>query len=106
MLIGGKPVGGGSGKTIDVVNSSNEEVVGKIWQANPEEIDAAAKSSRRVFNEWRLTPAAERAAIIFKVVHAVRENVEDIGRQLTLEQGKPFPEMSYESRGQRLCVHK
>jgi len=37
MLIDGKPVGGGSGKTIDVVNSSNEEVVGKIWQASPEE---------------------------------------------------------------------
>ena len=49
MLIDGKPVSGVSGKTIDVVNPSNEEVVGKIWQANPEEIDAAAKSSRRVF---------------------------------------------------------
>jgi len=49
MLIDGKPVGGGSGKTIDLVNSSNEEVVGKIWQASPEEIDAAGKFSRRVF---------------------------------------------------------
>ena len=43
MLIDGKPVSGVSGKTIDVVNPSNEEVVGKIWQASPEEIDAPAK---------------------------------------------------------------
>ena len=99
MIIDGKPVKGSSGKFIDVYNPSTEEVVGRVPVATPEEIDAAVKSSHAAFKIWRDTPAAERGALMQKFVNAVRARVEDIGRVLTTEQGKPFPQAKGEING-------
>lgn len=99
MIIDGKPVKGTSGKFIDVYNPSTEEWVGRVPVATPEEIDAAVKSSHAAFKLWRDTPAAERGMLMQKFVNTVRARVEDIGRVLTSEQGKPFPQAKGEVNG-------
>ena len=99
MIIDGKPVKGTSGKFIDVYNPSTEEWVGRVPVATPEDIDAAVKSSHAAFKLWRDTPAAERGALMQKFVNTVRARVEDIGRVLTSEQGKPFPQAKGEVNG-------
>jgi succinate-semialdehyde dehydrogenase / glutarate-semialdehyde dehydrogenase len=99
MLIDGKPVKGSSGKFIDVYNPSTEELVGRVPVATPQEIDDAVKSSHAAFKVWRDTPAAERGALMQKFVNTVRSRVEDIGRMLTSEQGKPFPQAKGEVNG-------
>jgi succinate-semialdehyde dehydrogenase/glutarate-semialdehyde dehydrogenase len=99
MIIDGKPVKGSSGKFIDVYNPSIEELVGRVPVATPDEIDAAVKSSYAAFKIWRDMPAAERGALMQKFVNAVRARVEDIGRVLTTEQGKPFPQAKGEING-------
>jgi succinate-semialdehyde dehydrogenase/glutarate-semialdehyde dehydrogenase len=99
MIIDGKPVKGTSGKFIDVYNPSTEEWVGRVPVATPEEIDAAVKSSHAAFKLWRDTPAAERGVLMQKFVNTVRARVEDIGRVLTSEQGKPFPQAKGEVNG-------
>jgi succinate-semialdehyde dehydrogenase/glutarate-semialdehyde dehydrogenase len=99
MIIDGKPVKGSSGKFIDVTNPSTEELVGRVPVATPQEIDAAVKSAHAAFRLWRDTPAAERGALMQKFVNTVRARVEDIGRVLTTEQGKPFPQAKGEING-------
>ncbi len=99
MIIDGKAVKGSSGKTIDVYNPSTEDLVGRVPVATGEEIDAAVKSSHAAFKVWRDTPAAERGALMQKFVNTVRSRVEDIGRVLTTEQGKPFPQAKGEING-------
>ncbi len=99
MIIDGKPVTGSSGKFIDVTNPSTEELVGRVPVATPQEIDAAVKSAHAAFKVWRDTPAAERGALMQKFVNTVRSRVEDIGRVLTTEQGKPFPQAKGEVNG-------
>ncbi|MCJ7544243.1 MAG: NAD-dependent succinate-semialdehyde dehydrogenase, partial [Phycisphaerae bacterium] len=99
MWIGGKPASGRSGKTVEVFNPSTEELVGRVPEANPEDIDEAVRSSHEAFKAWRETPAAERAAVMMKLVSAVRANIDDIGRVLTTEQGKPFPQAKGEING-------
>jgi succinate-semialdehyde dehydrogenase/glutarate-semialdehyde dehydrogenase len=99
MWIGGKPASGRSGKTVEVFNPSTEELVGRVPEANPEDIDEAVRSSHEAFKAWRETPAAERAAAMMKLVSAVRANIDDIGRVLTTEQGKPFPQAKGEING-------
>ena len=92
MFIGGKEVPGASGKTVDVYNPSTEELIGRVPEAGPEEIDLAVRTAQEAFLTWRDTPAAERAAAMMKLVNAVRANVDAIGKVLTAEQGKPFPQ--------------
>jgi succinate-semialdehyde dehydrogenase/glutarate-semialdehyde dehydrogenase len=90
MIIGDRQVPGTPGKFIEVINPSTEEVVGFVPVASPEEIDLAVKTAQAAFKTWRETPAAERAAMMMKLVQAVRNNIDEIARILTREQGKPF----------------
>jgi succinate-semialdehyde dehydrogenase/glutarate-semialdehyde dehydrogenase len=99
MLIDGQRRDGGSGRMIEVFNPANGELVGRVPVASAEDIDEAVRSSHRAYRLWRDTPAAERAAIMMKVVGAVRAQVEELGRLLTMEQGKPFPQAKGEIGG-------
>jgi succinate-semialdehyde dehydrogenase/glutarate-semialdehyde dehydrogenase len=99
MFVGGKQVEGRSGKTVDVYNPSTEELIGRVPEASADEIDEAVGVAHEAFLTWRDTPAAERAAAMMKLVNAVRANIEEIGKMLTTEQGKPFPQAKGEING-------
>jgi succinate-semialdehyde dehydrogenase/glutarate-semialdehyde dehydrogenase len=99
MVIDGKLTSGSSGETFVVVNPSTEEEIGRAPIAGPADIDTAVRSSRQALQAWRETPAAERAGTMMKLVQAVRANIEEIGRVLTTEQGKPFPQAKGEING-------
>jgi succinate-semialdehyde dehydrogenase/glutarate-semialdehyde dehydrogenase len=99
MMIGSKSVPGSSGKFVDVFNPSTEELVGRVPIASPEEIDLAVKTAQDAFKVWRETPAAERAAMMMKFIQAVRNNIDEIARILTMEQGKPLWQAKGEING-------
>ena len=90
MIIGKDEVKGSSGKVVEVINPSTGEVVGAVPVATPEEVDLAVKTAQEAYKTWRDTPAAERSALMMKLVQAVRNNIDDIANILTREQGKPF----------------
>lgn len=99
MVIGKDLLPGSSGELIEVINPSNEELVGRVPVATPEEIDLAVKTAQEAFKLWRDTPAAERAAAMMKFIQAVRSNIDEIARILTLEQGKPLWQAKGEING-------
>ncbi|HSR47823.1 MAG TPA: NAD-dependent succinate-semialdehyde dehydrogenase [Anaerolineales bacterium] len=99
MWIEGKPVDGKTGTFVDVLNPATGERVGQVPIAADEDIDEAVRSASRAFAVWRETPAVERSAAMMKVVDAVRAEIEDLGRLLTKEQGKPFPQAKGEIGG-------
>ena len=99
MIIGGQTVAGSSGKFVDVINPSTEELVGRVPVATPDEIDLAVKTAQEAFKVWRDTPAAERAVMMMKFIQAVRNNIDDIARILTMEQGKPLWQAKGEVNG-------
>ena len=90
MIIGSQQLFGSTGKQVDVINPSTEELVGAVPIASQEEIDLAVKTAHDAFLVWRDTPAADRAAMLMKFVNAVRSNIDEIARILTSEQGKPY----------------
>lgn len=99
MIIDGKPTLGSATEYIDVFNPANGELVGRVPSASPEDIDAAVQAAYRAFKVWRDTPAVERATMMMKFVNAMRDNIEEIGRVLSTEQGKPFPQAKGEING-------
>ena len=53
----------GSG-TIDVVNATTEEVMGRVPEGTAEDVDKAAKAACRAFETWSATTVEERAKYI------------------------------------------
>lgn len=90
LLIDGQWIDASERETIDVINPSTEQVIGKLPVATQADVERAATAAARAFPAWRDTSAYERAKILFKTGEILRGRVEHIARLMTLEQGKPL----------------
>jgi len=91
-LIGGEWVGADSGETHAVVDPATGEVIGHIPNCGRAETARAIAAAKAAFPAWSAKTAAERSAILMKLADLIRANADELGRLLTLEQGKPFAE--------------
>jgi succinate-semialdehyde dehydrogenase/glutarate-semialdehyde dehydrogenase len=79
-----------SGKTSALVNPASGEEFGRLSLASAADIDEALSAAQRGFARWRKLPPPERCRLISLVGQLLRERVDAIARDLTLEQGKPL----------------
>ncbi|WP_160119546.1 NAD-dependent succinate-semialdehyde dehydrogenase [Rhodovarius lipocyclicus] len=84
------------GRTIDVLNPANEEVIGTVAHASKADLDAALAAAERGFATWRKVAAFERGKLMRKAADLLRSRADTIARYMTLEQGKPLPEAKME----------
>ena len=92
LYIDGQFISGGGRKEQDVLNPATNQVIGKLPHATREDLDLALSSAQRAFESWRKTSPMERSKILRKVAELARERSKDIGRGITLDQGKPLAE--------------
>lgn len=92
LYIDGKFVEAEGRKTEPVVNPANGEVLGQLPHATREDLDQALAAAQRAFETWKKTSPMERSAVLRKVAALARERAEAIGRNITLDQGKPLAE--------------
>ncbi|MEN3297042.1 MAG: succinate-semialdehyde dehydrogenase / glutarate-semialdehyde dehydrogenase [Burkholderiales bacterium] len=76
----------------DVTNPSTLEKLGSLPHATRADLDAALAAAERAFKTWKSTSPTERSAILRKVAALARERAKEIGRNITLDQGKPLSE--------------
>ncbi|MGE4340891.1 MAG: aldehyde dehydrogenase family protein, partial [Pigmentiphaga sp.] len=76
----------------DVVNPATGEVVGHLPHASRDDLDRAVDAAQRAFAQWRRTSPLERSRILRRVGELARERAQEIGRNITLDQGKPLRE--------------
>lgn len=81
---------------MDIVNPSDETVLGQVPRATPEDLDRALASSQKGFEIWRKFSPAERSVILHRVADIVRERTEIIAPVITLEQGKTLADSKAE----------
>ena len=81
-----------TGETIELVNPTDEEVLGRVTMASVEDYERVAESSAETFERWRLVPAPKRGEFVRRIGNALREKVEALGALVTLEMGKILPE--------------
>ena len=79
-------------KTSSVVNPASGAVLGELPHATREDLDRALSAAQRAFETWRKTSPLDRSAILRKVGALARGRAEAIGRNITLDQGKPLAE--------------
>ena len=76
-------------KSIDVINASTEEVMGRVPEGTADEVNAAVAAARAAFDGWAATPVAERAALLQKIHEGLKARTEEIGRLIAGEVGMP-----------------
>lgn len=93
LYIDGQFIGSGSGrKEQDVLNPATNQVIGKLPHATAEDLDRALTSAQRAFESWKKTSPLDRSKVLRKVAELARERSQDIGRGITMDQGKPLAE--------------
>jgi len=60
--------------------------------ATREDLDRALAAAQRAFTTWSRTSPLERSAVLRKVAELARARADAIGRNITLDQGKPLAE--------------
>src|SRR2546428_4567134 len=90
MLIGGELVDAQGGKTIEVRNPANGEVVGQVPRGTPADVEAAVDAARRAFPGWAATRGSKRAKLMHQAALKMHEVVDEVAELLAKEQGKPL----------------
>jgi malonate-semialdehyde dehydrogenase (acetylating)/methylmalonate-semialdehyde dehydrogenase len=83
---------------IDVVNPATGEVLARTPVSTPAEVAAAIEAAAATFPAWRRTPAEDRIQPLFKLKMLLEEHIDELGRIITLENGKTFAEAKAELR--------
>lgn len=92
LYINGQFLDGQSRQTQPVINPANGSTIGQLPLASQADLDAALKAAHTAFQSWRHSSPMDRSAILRKVAELSRERAQEIGRNLTLDQGKPLAE--------------
>src|SRR5581483_633342 len=76
----------------EVVNPATGEVLARVPLADSKEVDAAVEAASAAFPEWRRTPPEDRIQPLFRLKALLEENLDEIARIITQENGKTLGE--------------
>ena len=76
--------------TIDVVNATTEEVMGRVPLGTADDVDAAVAAARRAFGAWSTTPVEERAKYLQRLHEGLNARMDDIAQTICGEVGMPM----------------
>lgn len=91
-LIGERWIEADKNNAIEVTNPATGEVIGFVPKLGVEEAKAAIAAAERSQKGWAARTAKERALVLRRWYELMMASHDDLGRILTLEQGKPLAE--------------
>ncbi|WP_276120935.1 NADP-dependent succinate-semialdehyde dehydrogenase [Pararhizobium qamdonense] len=95
-LVGENWIEAAPDNAIEVNNPATGEIIGRVPKLGAAETRAAIEAARIAQKGWAARTAKERCGILRKWYDLMIENKDDLGRILTLEQGKPLAEATGE----------
>ncbi len=81
---------------LPVVNPADEQVIGRLARAGRQDLDDALEAAAKGFEVWSRTAPKDRADVLRRAAAIMRERQAEIGRDITLELGKPYPQAKLE----------
>jgi L-aminoadipate-semialdehyde dehydrogenase len=73
---------------IESINPSTGEIIARVYNPSPEDIERVITESREIFASFRSMPAPLRGELVRKVNEALRTHKDALGSLVTLEMGK------------------
>lgn len=92
IFIGGKWQRPAQCDSFDVVNPATGAVIASVCSGRREDAVAAIEAADKALPDWSARTAKERSALIRRWYDLIVDNVDDLARILTAEQGKPIAE--------------
>jgi len=83
---------GATGPLLDVTDPATGHLITRVPDSGVTEARAALDAAHAAFPTWRKVPAKQRAQIIKRWNDLVLAHQEDLGKLISLEQGKPLAE--------------
>ncbi|UFH49520.1 NADP-dependent succinate-semialdehyde dehydrogenase [Pseudomonas sp. KNUC1026] len=90
--IDGAWVDADSGQSIKVNNPATNEIIGTVPKMGKAETRRAIEAADKALPAWRALTAKERSGKLRRWFELMIEHQEDLGRLMTMEQGKPLAE--------------
>jgi len=75
--------------TIEVTNSTTEEVIGTIPDCSPADVDRAVAAAKAAFATWSQTSTEERAKYLQAITEGLQARMQEIGTLVAQEVGMP-----------------
>ncbi|HEX9992092.1 MAG TPA: aldehyde dehydrogenase family protein [Acidimicrobiales bacterium] len=76
--------------TLDVVNSTTEQVMGRIPDGTPEDVDRAVAAAKAAFPAWSATSVDDRAKYLQAITEGLQARSEEIATTVAQEVGMPI----------------
>ena len=99
LLIAGRRISIDQRPAADLFSPHDGRCIGKIAQADEQDVDEAVKGAHAAFKIWSALSAYDRQKIILKATAHVRTRAAEIGLLMALEQGKPLAQSTSEITG-------
>ena len=90
--IGGEWVESGASEVHEVRNPATGELLGHTPLCGAAEVDAAVRAAAGAFDAWRGTPVEDRVQHLYRLKFLFEENVDELARIVTVENGKTLSE--------------
>ncbi|NDV84454.1 aldehyde dehydrogenase [Bacteroides sp. 51] len=88
MFIDGKFVENTTGKWINVLNPSTEEVISLMPEGTVDDVKTAIDAAEKAQGAWERTPAVERASYLIKMAAGIRKREKELTDIIVREGGK------------------
>jgi aldehyde dehydrogenase (NAD+) len=96
LYIDGEWVDSVSGETFASDNPAKPtQILGTFQKGCKEDVDKALGAAEQAFPKWSETPAPKRGLVLLRAAQMLRENKEELAKEMTMEMGK----IIQESRG-------
>jgi acyl-CoA reductase-like NAD-dependent aldehyde dehydrogenase len=90
LYIGGAWVPSSGSGSLEVIDSTTEEVIGRVPEGTIDDIDRAVRAAATAFPSWSATPAKERTQILTRVSTTLGERMNSIADLISHEVGMPL----------------
>ncbi|XP_050677566.1 cytosolic 10-formyltetrahydrofolate dehydrogenase [Leptidea sinapis] len=92
LFINGEFVNTDSGKTLTLINPSDESVICKVQSASKDDVDKAVKAAHKAFEEgeWTKISARERGRILFKLADLMEQHKEELATIESIDSGAVY----------------
>ncbi|MFX1723945.1 betaine-aldehyde dehydrogenase [Stenotrophomonas sp. AS1] len=92
LYIGGRYVPSQGGKTFEVINPANGELLANVHSANSDDLDAAVESAQAGQKVWAALTTVERSRVLLRAVALLRERNDALAELESRNTGKALSE--------------
>ncbi len=91
LLINNQWVESVSGRRFETINPATGETICTVAEADAADVDKAVQAARKAFTsgDWPKMSATKRGELLYKLADLIEQNIDELARLETLDNGKP-----------------